>query len=177
MVSRLFPAPMRLVALVALGIFVLDQVTKVAVVFGLNLIERGVINVLPPYLTFRMAWNQGVNFGLFASGADVMRWVLIAVALAISAWVWHWTAREGQNPRARIAAGLLIGGALGNVVDRVAYGAVADFLNMSCCGIENPYAFNVADISIFAGAIGLVLFTGTPKPPAKRRSTPRRKTP
>ncbi len=46
------------------------------------------------------------------------------------------------------------------MVDRLIYGAVADFLNMSCCGIDNPYAFNVADIAIFAGAIGLVLFTG-----------------
>jgi signal peptidase II len=59
-----------------------------------------------------------------------------------------------------VSAGLLIGGALGNVVDRVLYGAVADFLNMSCCGIDNPFAFNVADVAIFVGAIGLVLFAG-----------------
>ena len=52
---------------------------------------------------------------------------------------------------------MLIGGALGNVVDRVLYGAVADFLNMSCCGINNPYAFNVADIAIFIGAAALIL--------------------
>jgi signal peptidase II len=58
-----------------------------------------------------------------------------------------------------VSAGLLLGGAMGNVVDRVIYGAVADFLNMSCCGIANPYSFNVADISIFAGALGLVLFS------------------
>jgi signal peptidase II len=57
-----------------------------------------------------------------------------------------------------VCAGVLIGGALGNVVDRVVYGAVADFLNMSCCGIENPYAFNVADVAIFVGALGLVFF-------------------
>jgi signal peptidase II len=68
--------------------------------------------------------------------------------------------REPHGPRAEVSAGLLIGGALGNVVDRVLYGAVADFLNMSCCGIENPYTFNVADIAIFAGAIGLIFFTG-----------------
>jgi signal peptidase II len=55
---------------------------------------------------------------------------------------------------------MLVGGALGNVVDRIAYGWVADFLNMSCCGIENPYSFNVADISIFVGALGLVFFAG-----------------
>jgi signal peptidase II len=78
----------------------------------------------------------------------------------ISAWVWVWIRRENPGRWAQISAGLLVGGALGNVIDRIVYGAVADFLNMSCCGIENPYAFNVADISIFAGAIGLIFFTG-----------------
>ena len=164
---------MKTAALTAAIIFVLDQATKLAVVQGMNLIERGVIEVLPPFLTFRMAWNTGVNFGLFAHEADFMRWVLIAVALVISAWVWIWIRREGAGRWAQISAGLLIGGALGNIIDRIAYGAVADFLNMSCCGIENPYAFNVADISIFAGAIGLILFTGgntkTPAKPAKRK--------
>jgi signal peptidase II len=142
--------------------FGLDQLTKWAVVFGLDLKNRGEIDVLPPLLTFRMAWNEGVNFGLLARNGDVMRWVLIGVALAISAWVFVWVRRESPGLAGQIAAGLLIGGALGNVVDRLAYGAVADFLNMSCCGIENPYAFNIADIAIFAGAIGLVIFTGKP---------------
>ena len=64
--------------------------------------------------------------------------------------------RERGNWKAELSGGLLVGGALGNIVDRIAYGAVADFLNMSCCGIENPYAFNVADIAIFLGAVGLV---------------------
>ena len=58
---------------------------------------------------------------------------------------------------------MLIGGALGNVIDRIVYGAVADFLNMSCCGFDNPFAFNVADIAIFIGAFGLILFTGEKK--------------
>jgi signal peptidase II len=57
-------------------------------------------------------------------------------------------------------------------VDRVLYGAVADFLNMSCCGIENPYAFNVADISIFLGAVGLVLFAGRGPKGQDRRAQP-----
>ncbi len=57
-----------------------------------------------------------------------------------------------------VFAGLIVGGAIGNALDRVIFGAVADFLNMSCCGINNPYAFNVADIAIFFGAFGLVLF-------------------
>jgi len=69
----------------------------------------------------------------------------------------------------QISTGLLIGGALGNVVDRVVYGAVADFLNMSCCGWNNPFSFNVADITIFAGAIGLVLLSGgSPRGGAKK---------
>jgi len=156
---------MRLAAKVAAATFVLDQITKWAVVQGLDLINRGEIDVIAPFLTFRMAWNRGVNFGLFAHDAEVMRWVLIAVALVISAWVWIWTARETAGSGAagrwqQVSTGLLVGGALGNIVDRVIYGAVADFLNMSCCGIENPYAFNVADVAIFAGAIGLILFGG-----------------
>ena len=60
--------------------------------------------------------------------------------------------------RGAVLIGLVVGGALGNVMDRILYGAVADFLNMSCCGIRNPYAFNVADIAIFVGAVGLLIF-------------------
>jgi signal peptidase II len=146
--------------LTGLVIFVLDQVTKLWIVHGLDLKVRGAIDVLPPYLNLRMAWNRGINFGLMSSDTDIMRWALIALALAISGWVIWWIRREGGGWPVQVSAGLLVGGALGNVVDRIVYGAVADFLNMSCCGFENPYAFNVADISIFAGAIGLILFTG-----------------
>lgn len=168
---------MRTAAITAAATFVLDQVSKVAVVQGLNLIERGVIDVLPPLLSFRMAWNRGVNFGLFAHDAEIMRWVLIGVALAISIWVWLWIRREGAGRWAQMSAGLLVGGALGNVIDRIVYGAVADFLNMSCCGIENPYAFNVADIAIFAGALGLILFTGKDDGKSGRKSRGAGKTP
>lgn len=160
---------MRLVALVSLLIFALDQASKVAVVHGLDLLRVGTIEVFPPFLNFRMAWNQGMNFGLFAGDSNVTRWVLIVISIAITAWVLHWMRKPGHSKLAQISAGLLVGGALGNVIDRFVYGAVADFLNMSVPGIENPYAFNVADIAIFAGAIGLVLFTGDPKPPKKSR--------
>lgn len=155
---------MRRLWITAVAIFALDQIVKVLVVQVMNLRSVGAIDVWSPYLNLRMAWNRGVNFGLFANDADVVRWVLVGVALAISAWVVIWMRRERQGPRAMIAAGLLVGGALGNAVDRVIYGAVADFLNMSCCGFDNPYAFNVADISIFAGALGLIAFTGGRKP-------------
>ncbi|MBN2630477.1 MAG: signal peptidase II [Rhodobacteraceae bacterium] len=167
---------MRLALITAMATFALDQASKLAVVQGLDLMTRGVIEVAPPFLTFRMAWNRGINFGLLAGDADVTRWALIAVALAISVWVWLWVRRENPGAWAQVSAGLLVGGALGNVIDRILYGAVADFLNMSCCGIENPYAFNVADIAIFAGAAGLVLCSDNgkdrPQPHKRRRKTP-----
>jgi len=145
---------------IALVIFFLDQVTKLYVLIVIDLDTLGqVYPIFPPYLQLQMAWNYGINFGLMANDAPWMRWVLIAIALGISAWVVVWMRRETQM-RAQVSGGLLLGGALGNVVDRVLYGAVADFLNMSCCGIDNPYSFNVADIAIFVGAIGLILFTG-----------------
>jgi signal peptidase II len=164
----------------AFATFALDQASKLGVVFGLDLLNRGEIDVLPPYLVFRMAWNEGINFGLLSHGSDVARWGLIALALVISGWVVWWMRRERGNLWALMSGGVLVGGAIGNVVDRIAYGAVADFLNMSCCGIENPYAFNVADIAIFLGAVGLVLFSkgdgkasGTGGKPARaKRRTP-----
>lgn len=151
---------MRALIVAALATFVADQASKLYVIHGLDLRTVGYVDVIDPLLNFRWAENRGVNFGLLSHDADFMRWVLIALAVVISGWVLHWARRDGFTRWGQISAGLLIGGAAGNVVDRVAYGYVADFLNMSCCGIENPYAFNVADIAIFAGAIGLVLFTG-----------------
>ena len=123
----------------------------------------GSIEVLPPFLNFHMAWNRGVNFGLLSNNADAMRWALIAVALLISAWVVYWVRRDGGGKLPEISAGFLVGGALGNVADRLIYGAVADFLNMSCCGFKNPFSFNIADVAVFAGAIGIILFTGQKK--------------
>ena len=154
---------MRTLWITAAVTFALDQISKVFVLHALGLLSRGVLDVFPPYLTFRMAWNQGINFGLLASDADTTRWILIGVALAISVWIAVWMHRERPGRWGQIAGGLLIGGALGNVIDRLIYGAVADFLNTSCCGIENPYSFNVADIAIFVGAVGLILFTGKSK--------------
>ncbi len=158
-----FPPLMRVLWQTAAAIFAIDQLIKLAVVQGLDLATRGVIEVAPPFLVLRMAWNRGVNFGLLAGDGAATKWVLVVIALAISAWVLAWLWRERPGRRAMISGGLLVGGALGNVVDRLIYGAVADFLNMSCCGIENPFSFNVADIAIFAGAVGLILFTGGDK--------------
>ena len=144
----------------AVAVFVLDQLTKIVVVQVMDLKSRGVVPVFEPYLVFRMAWNEGVNFGLFSGMGDVMRWVLIALALAITGWIVWWMRRDVPGPWVQASAGLVVGGAIGNVIDRLIYGAVADFLNMSCCGFENPYSFNVADIAIFIGAVGLILLAG-----------------
>lgn len=145
----------------ALWVFLADQVSKAYVLYALDLRQVLAVNVFPPFLQFRMAWNTGVNFGLF-SGAEA-RWLLIAIAIGISFAVAFWLAREKPGRWGALSGGVLIGGALGNIVDRVIYGAVADFLNMSCCGINNPFSFNIADIAIFVGAVGLVLFTGEKK--------------
>ncbi|MEB8389129.1 signal peptidase II [Rhodobacteraceae bacterium KMM 6894] len=155
---------MKLVFWTALWVFIVDQVSKYVVVHLLDLARLGAIDVWPPLINLRMAWNYGINFGLMAGDSPVTRWVLIAVALVISGAVLWWVHHEPGGKWQKIAAGLLVGGALGNVVDRVVYGAVADFLNMSCCEFDNPYAFNVADISIFVGAFGMVIFSPDKKP-------------
>jgi signal peptidase II len=154
---------MRVIFGVGLVTLLVDQMSKAWVLNGLNLDRVGAIDVWPPYLNLRMAWNYGINFGLFAGDSPVTRWLLIGIALAISGAVLWWVRHEPGGPWQKVAAGLLIGGALGNVVDRLLYGAVADFLNMSCCGIDNPYAFNVADIAVFAGALGMVVLSGGEK--------------
>lgn len=138
--------------------FLLDQASKVFVLWGLNLPQVGQIEIAPPYLNFRMAWNYGMNFGLFAQDSPMTRWILITVAVVIIGFVSIWIRYERPRKIVMLAAGLLIGGALGNVIDRAIHGAVVDFLNMSCCGINNPYAFNIADVEIFIGAVGLALF-------------------
>lgn len=140
---------------VALVVFGLDRLTKILVVEQLDLRNQGYIPVFEPYLAFTMAWNEGVNFGLFDFG-QAGRWVLVGLALGISGALLVWVRRTRRWSQA-LGAGLLIGGAIGNVYDRLTYGAVADFLNMSCCGVRNPFAFNVADAAIFLGAVLLIV--------------------
>lgn len=152
----------------ALAVLVLDQVTKWIVVHFLDLKNRGGMTILDPYVNFRMAWNDGINFGIQIGD----RWILIALALLICVWVMWWMYRDLPGRWVQMAAGLVIGGAVGNIIDRLIYGAVADFLNMSCCGWENPWSFNVADIAIFFGAVGLIVLTNDSQP---TRDSPRRR--
>ncbi|SDD92520.1 signal peptidase II [Paracoccus isoporae] len=158
------PNSLHTLAWVAAAIILIDQISKYYVVHVLRLDRLREIDVLPPWINLRMAWNQGVNFGLFSSSNDPMRWVLIAIAIAVCLWVIIWVRRTRPGRFTQLAAGLLIGGAIGNVIDRLLYGAVADFLNMSLPNWRNPYSFNVADIAIFAGAFGLIL-----QPPQSNR--------
>ena len=144
--------------IIATFAFLIDQFTKWYVVFHLDLKSIYAIDVLPPFLNFRMGWNTGINFGMLSGYPEIMRWGLTAFAVLISFAI-LWYARKFKGWGAALLFGSIIGGALGNAYDRVAYGAVADFLNMSCCGWGNPYAFNVADIFVFFGAFGLIFFS------------------
>ncbi|WP_171240366.1 signal peptidase II [Ruegeria sp. HKCCA5491] len=143
----------------ALAAFLIDQISKYLVVHVMR-VSEGSIDVLPPLLVFKYGENRGINFGLFQGDTDAARWVLIGISLAISLGALIWLLRSTPSKLMQFCGGLLIGGALANVLDRVLYGYVLDFLNMSCCGINNPFVFNLADVFIFAGAIGLVLFDG-----------------
>ncbi|GLQ35765.1 lipoprotein signal peptidase [Amylibacter marinus] len=149
---------MRTTLFISVVFFLLDQVSKSYVLGPLNLDDVGVIEIFDPYLMFKMAWNEGINFGLFANGADTMRWVLTAFAVVVSGYLLWWS-RQYSGWMACLCVGMVVGGALGNALDRVIYGAVVDFLNMSCCGIYNPYVFNLADVWVFAGIIGIILFS------------------
>ena len=155
---------MRIVFWTGFWVFLLDQVTKYLVVHTLNLRQLGAIDVWPAVFNLRMAWNYGINFGLMAGDNPLTRWGLIAVAVVISGAVLWWVHSDPAGRWQKIAAGLLVGGALGNVVDRLIYGAVADFINLSCCGINNPFAFNIADIAVFIGAFGMVLLPSGKNP-------------
>ena len=158
---------LRRALVVALAVLVIDQLLKLLVVEMLDLRSRLVIPVAEPWFSLTMAWNEGINFGLLDFGASG-RWVLVGLAAAIVIGLLWWVRRtRGFLPA--LGVGAIVGGALGNVIDRVRYGAVADFINMSCCGISNPFAFNVADAAIFGGA-ALLLLAGRAEPaPARRR--------
>ena len=143
--------------LAAALVLLIDQGSKFWILEVLRLDVVGRIEVLPPFLVFSMAWNEGINFGLLSRASDAWRWILIAIAFGLAAFFIHRSGRSGRTLPARVAAGVLAGGAIGNGIDRIRFGAVADFLNMSCCGIRNPYSFNVADIAVFAGVAGILL--------------------
>ena len=134
-----------------------DQLSKWWVVFYLQLSTKFRIDLNNQFLNFHMAWNKGINFGLFEGDSVFQAYGLTAISIVISIVFVVWL-RNTSSFLIQMLAALVIGGALGNAIDRVLYGAVADFINITCCGFRNPYSFNLADIFIFIGLIGLLVF-------------------
>jgi len=161
---------MRILFWSAFTAFLIDQASKYLVVHMWELWRVREIDVLPPYLNFRYGENRGINFGLFGDGSDASRFILIGLALVICAGVLFWIGRGKFGVKERVSAGLLIGGALANVVDRLVYGYVLDFLNNSLPGWNNPFVYNIADVFIFAGAIGLILFADDGRKTGKKNA-------
>ncbi len=158
---------LRRTLIVAALVFGLDRASKHYVVEVLGLRDTRFIEVFDPWFNLTMAWNRGINFGFFDLGPGG-RWVLIGVALAIVAALLVWV-RGTRSWTQALGTGAIVGGALGNVWDRLQYGAVADFVNMSCCAIRNPFAFNLADAAIFAGAALLLLVPGPSRSTSRTR--------
>lgn len=112
----------------------------------------------------RMVWNPGVSFGLLRADQDITRWALVLLSVGISG-VFFWWLRSAERRLTAAALGLVIGGALGNVIDRIRFGKVADFFDFS--GLWFPWVFNVADAAITCGAVLLavdMLFFAEPEP-------------
>lgn len=119
-----------------------------------------------------MVWNRGVSFGMFATDAETTRWLLTALALAISAGLVWWLRRQ-TNGLAVLAIGLVIGGAVGNAIDRIRYGAVADFFDVHVAGWSWP-AFNVADSAITVGVLLLLLDAFRAPKAAAKKAAPKK---
>jgi len=138
---------------IAAVIFALDQLTKYAVLYGLDLAARGKI-YLAPFADFVLAMNRGISYGLFPQDGELGRWVLFAIKIAASVLFFFWLRRAGSKVVAA-ALGLLIGGALGNALDRAIQGAVVDFVSLHAFEFR-WYVFNLADAAIVAGVFGLL---------------------
>ncbi len=146
--------------------FLTDQASKYYVTDILKMplgSERGVI---PPFLNFKHVANPGINFGLFGADSPWAKWVLVGVAFLVIAVVLYWVRGRLWHRATAISTGLLIGGALGNVWDRLRLGYVTDFINNSLPGWNNPFAYNGADIWVFFGIIGLIFFEPKDEKPA-----------
>ena len=140
--------------LAALLVLAADQASKWWVLDVLRLPERGQVPVLP-VLSLTMVWNQGVTFGLFHQSGAWGPWLLAGVALAVVAALAVWL-RRAESALVAASLGAIGGGAVGNVVDRLRFGAVVDFLHAHAFG-WSWYVFNVADAAIVCGVGVLVL--------------------
>ncbi|MDG2480570.1 MAG: signal peptidase II [Alphaproteobacteria bacterium] len=139
---------------IALVVFALDQVSKMVLIEFLNGLNFEPIRITG-FFNIVMVWNRGVSFGLFGSGEEITRWLLTVFAFAVSIGL-VFLMRKQTKTLPVVALGLVIGGALGNAVDRIVYGAVADFFDVHVAGWNWP-AFNIADSAITVGVIILVV--------------------
>ncbi len=134
-------------------VIVLDQITKAWMLYGLHIREVGRIAVLDPVFNLTFVLNRGVSFGLL-TGGETGRWLLTVFSIVVAGLLAFWATRADR--RLLISAiGLIMGGALGNVIDRIRFGGVVDFLDFS--GLYFPWVFNVADSAISIGVVLLVL--------------------
>ena len=140
---------------VAAIVFVLEQITKWIVLGPLDLRNTQSVEVLP---IFRLNYteNHGISLGLFQASSDAMRWVLVLVTAAIAVGVAWWIGRE-EKRWDQIALGMVLGGALGNILDRVRHGYVVDFADLHFGDFRPFFIFNVADAAISIGVAILLL--------------------
>jgi signal peptidase II len=140
---------------VAAAVFIGEQISKWIVLGPLNLRNTQVFEILP---IFRLWYteNHGISLGLFQASSDAMRWVLVAVTSAIAVGVAWWLTRE-EKAGDQVALGMVLGGALGNILDRVRHGYVVDFADLHFGEIRPFFIFNVADAAISIGVVILLL--------------------
>ncbi len=145
----------RLAFSIAGAIFVVDQLTKWIVTYPLQLQQRGDIRLLP-FFDLRWVENRGVSMGFLTADTATGRWLLVALTAAICAGVVVWLWREKRRDDS-IALALVLGGALGNILDRVRLGFVVDFADLHI-GEWRPFlVFNVADAAITIGVLLLLV--------------------
>lgn len=146
-------SPARRAYLVALVVFVLDQALKLWALFVFDLAAKGRVAVAPLF-DLVLVWNTGVSYGLLQQDSDFGRWALVALHVVASIAITIWIARE-KDTLSALALALILGGAVGNGVDRVAYGAVVDYALLHW-GEVTWYVFNLADAAIVAGVLLLL---------------------
>ena len=147
----------RLGLITAAVIALLDQALKLWLLFAFDLQSRGIVR-LTPFLDLVLIWNKGISYGLFQQDGPLGRWVLLALTTGAVILLWIWLARSTSRLMV-VSLALIIGGAVGNAIDRVAYGAVADFvlLHLTIASFSFKwYVFNLADAAIVAGVAGLL---------------------
>ncbi|PHR60038.1 MAG: signal peptidase II [Robiginitomaculum sp.] len=147
-------------------VVLLDQASKIWILSGLKLhnLPGGHLE-LSPIMDFTFVWNRGVSFGLFQADSDLGRIVLSGFALGIVVLMTVWLARA-DNKTLAAALGLIIGGALGNLIDRIRFGKVIDFINFS--DIHFIWVFNIADAAINIGVFLILLEAFFLEPRRKR---------